>query len=282
MQTENIAKTLSRLGLNQYEGKVFVALQQLGFASAKDITKASGVPRPKVYEALDALHELGIVIKAMTKPTTFKPIPLADAFNLMLKRKLEDFEELQTQTSSIASEFNQKYPAIFGKEANAIMLVPDKDAVVSSVQELVENAKDSIDLVTSWRRFSKISLFSSAVLKAHNRDLRVRIVVQRPQQVDTLKQIINSPQMHKSIECRTLPQAPSTVVCIYDGENALICPEAQTEPNGFPALVTNNSALVEVAKAYFEKMWQAGTPNSENGHPLPADLSDATEQSAGS
>ncbi len=262
MQTENIAKTLSRLGLNQYEGKVFVSVQQLAVASAKDVAKASRVPRPKVYEALEALYERGLVIKAMTKPITFKPIPLADAFNLLLKRKLEDFEELQTQTSSLANEFNQRYPAIFGKDSSRIMLVPDKEAIASCIQELGEEAKVSIDLVTSWRRFSKIPVISDALMKAHNKDLRIRVVVQNPKDVVALKQIINSPDMPKSIEYRTIPQTPTTVVCLYDEKNALICPEAQTDANAAPALVTNNPALVEVAKAYFDKMWQTGIPHN--------------------
>ncbi|MCW4010480.1 MAG: hypothetical protein NWF05_07660 [Candidatus Bathyarchaeota archaeon] len=261
-QTENRIQILTRLGLTQYQGKVFLMLVQLVTATAKDIARESGVPRPKVYEALEALQEIGIITKVMTAPTTFEAIPLSDARSFLLKRKLKEYQNLRVEVSSLLRDLGQKQ-SVSGKKDSKIVLVSDKEAIVGCIQRLVENTKCSVDLVTSWKWFSKIPILSNALVNAQNRGAKIRVVVQRPVNGSSINDIISSIKTQKLIEYRTIPFAPSAITVLYDERHALICTEADAELKNSPTIVTDNSCLVEVTKVYFQKMWQTSQPYIE-------------------
>ncbi|WP_321163696.1 helix-turn-helix domain-containing protein [Halorubrum lipolyticum] len=52
------ANLLKELGFSEYEAYTFVYLLQLGTGTAKDVAEIGDVPRTRVYDAVDALHEL--------------------------------------------------------------------------------------------------------------------------------------------------------------------------------------------------------------------------------
>jgi sugar-specific transcriptional regulator TrmB len=253
-QFETRVQTLKRFGLTQYQAIVYLALEELGITTAKDIAKKSGIPRSKVYESLDALQELGIANKIITTPASFEASPPSKAMSFLLKRKLKDYQNLRTEKKSILRTFGKKHRDISNTKASKIVFVSDKEAIVSCMKRLVENAEDSIDLVTSWKRFSKISVFSDAFAKAKNKGVRIRLVVQMPKNRDSLKKVISSIGI-LHCEYRTISFAPSAIICIYDEKHVMIFTEAETRVKDSPIMVTDNSCFVEVTKVYFQKMW---------------------------
>lgn len=91
---------LERLGLSTYEASVFVALQQLGRGTARDIAEVTDVPRSQVYGATERLADRGLVDVQQTTPKQFRPIPLSEAEALLQRRQERDreraFERLQS------------------------------------------------------------------------------------------------------------------------------------------------------------------------------------------
>ncbi|MFC7136897.1 TrmB family transcriptional regulator [Halobaculum litoreum] len=58
MDTESLVETLEAAGLSPYQSAAYVALLDLGTASATDVADASGVPAPRIYDVLRTLEEL--------------------------------------------------------------------------------------------------------------------------------------------------------------------------------------------------------------------------------
>ncbi len=52
---------LVQLGLKEYEARIYVALVGLGETNVRRIHEVSGVPRPRVYDVLNALDEKGFI-----------------------------------------------------------------------------------------------------------------------------------------------------------------------------------------------------------------------------
>lgn len=61
MDRDALAETLEDAGLSPYEAAAYVALLELGTASATELADASTVPAPRIYDVLDALAERGYV-----------------------------------------------------------------------------------------------------------------------------------------------------------------------------------------------------------------------------
>ncbi len=74
-QQEQLTKALSKLGLSQYQAKVYSALASLGPSGVADIQKTSGVPRTKIYEVLEQLLDMGVVEFQSGRPVFYNALP---------------------------------------------------------------------------------------------------------------------------------------------------------------------------------------------------------------
>ena len=71
--------TLVQLGLNEKQATIYLALHQLGEASAYKVAEFSGLKRPTVYVILDELRQLELVVKVpYAKAQVFRTKPLMD------------------------------------------------------------------------------------------------------------------------------------------------------------------------------------------------------------
>ncbi|MHB9285596.1 TrmB family transcriptional regulator [Halobacteriales archaeon Cl-PHB] len=137
MDDETAVAGLERLGLTEYEARVFVALQKLGAGTASEVGEVADVPRSQVYGAADKLDDRGLVETRQSTPTAYRPVSLDQARTRLLdqlqRTGAETFDYLETVGGSHDEE-----------ETEAIWLVNGSDAVASRTAELVETAEDRV------------------------------------------------------------------------------------------------------------------------------------------
>src|SRR3972149_4309563 len=96
---------LRQFGLTEYQARVYLALLDLGTATATQIPPHSGVPRTRIYGAMAQLHERGLVEILPEDPLRYKPVP----FNAFLAKRAADFRDrarhLEEETPTLAREF---------------------------------------------------------------------------------------------------------------------------------------------------------------------------------
>lgn len=89
MKDKNTVRLLQRLGFGDYEARAYLGLLRGGEMSGYELARASGVPRPNVYDVLPRLEEKGAVVRVdspsgarYSAVPTSQFIPrLADRFN---------------------------------------------------------------------------------------------------------------------------------------------------------------------------------------------------------
>ena len=69
MNVDELITTLQNAGFAPYQAQAYVALLELGSASAQEIATASDVPGPRIYDVLHSLEEDGYI-------TTYEQDPL--------------------------------------------------------------------------------------------------------------------------------------------------------------------------------------------------------------
>ncbi|WP_117591393.1 TrmB family transcriptional regulator [Haloprofundus halophilus] len=82
----DVEEALERLGLSNYEARVFVALHRLGTGTAKDVHDLAGVPRSQVYGAAEDLEARGLVELQQSTPKRYRPVSLEAAKELLTVR----------------------------------------------------------------------------------------------------------------------------------------------------------------------------------------------------
>jgi len=95
---ERIRK-LRDFGLTEYQARAYLALLDLGTATASQIPPIARVPRTRIYATMQQLHGKGLVEIIPETPLKYKPVPFS---NYLMKVALEQRQRAETLEASIA------------------------------------------------------------------------------------------------------------------------------------------------------------------------------------
>lgn len=160
MPTEDQAvKLLEELGLTQYEARCLVALSRVGTSPAKRISELSDVPRSRVYDAVEGLHQQGLVGVQQSEPRKYRAVPKDEMLETLRREhrstisaldtaleKLQTAEQLEEKGAwAIADHENvtQRMTTLIddGNE-EVYLLVVDEEMVAETVYERLAAASD--------------------------------------------------------------------------------------------------------------------------------------------
>ena len=152
MSTRDAVDALKRLGLSNYEARVFAALQHLGTGTAQDISDLSEVPRSQVYGAADDLVEQGLAELVASSPKEYRPVSLAAAreqlaarLDRQQDRAFENLAELQTQADGRSG-------------SKGVATLRGRQPIDDRIDELIRTAEERVVLVAPESRSTPESL----------------------------------------------------------------------------------------------------------------------------
>jgi sugar-specific transcriptional regulator TrmB len=110
---DSAVENLVQLGLKEYEAKIYVALTGLGEANVRRIHEVSGVPRPRVYDVLNALDEKGFIEIRQGSPLMYYAVR-PDIVVSFLKKDLDTaaWESVKT-LEALSVDAQQNYSPIW-------------------------------------------------------------------------------------------------------------------------------------------------------------------------
>ena len=132
---------LERFGLSAYAARTFVALASLGTGTARDVSQVSEVPRTRVYDAVEELHEWGLVDVQQSSPKEFWVISAETTCG----RFERDF---QNRTNILQTALSELEPAERRAEQGGVWTVDGRTAVTDRVLEFFTNAEEEIVYMT--------------------------------------------------------------------------------------------------------------------------------------
>lgn len=132
---------LEQFGLSAYAAQTFVTLVSLGTATAKEVSEASDVPRTRVYDAVDELHDRGMVDIQQSSPQQFWAVS-SDTTG----RKFE--QEMDRRTSVLRTALDEIEPTKPSTEQRGVWTVTGQPAVTERVLEFLDEAEDEVVYMT--------------------------------------------------------------------------------------------------------------------------------------
>ena len=94
---------LESLGLTEYEARCFVALTRIGQGTAREIAEVADVPRPRVYDSVEALQGRGLADVQDAQPRRFRAPDPHDAVETIRReygRRLDRLDGLLPRLQS--------------------------------------------------------------------------------------------------------------------------------------------------------------------------------------
>jgi sugar-specific transcriptional regulator TrmB len=139
MSDEEAISSLERLGLSNYEARVFVALQKLSRGSAREVHEEAGVPRSQVYGTAESLEDRGLVEVQRSNPITYRPVGLEEARERLAERfersRDRAFDHLESVRDQRAAE---------SEEREDIWTITGSAAVSNRLASLVPEAEETL------------------------------------------------------------------------------------------------------------------------------------------
>jgi sugar-specific transcriptional regulator TrmB len=252
-------QVLINLGLTLKQARVYLALAESGPSRIMEISKKSKVARPDVYLALEKLQQLGLAEKIIKNPPDYRAISLKEGLSLLLETKANQYEKLKADTEALRNVIETKKPKDAIQTENVqFVLVPEGKGVIDRIAKAIEKTQLSMDLVLSWKRFSRgiSDTFAEKIENAWTRNVKTRFIVERPLRSTTSEQLIQYCLEKPSCQLRFTQDHTKAVFGVYDKKEVFIITISKTDLPSSPALWSNNDAMVCLASDHFEMLWR--------------------------
>lgn len=246
MRSHDLAPSLEEFGLSRYEAKAYLTLLGKGPLSASEVAYYSNLPRTKVYSTLTKLSKKGLVIITQDKPLVCTAVSPNDAFGELLvtqENKIGDMKTMIAKLEKIGEESIKPHGA---KECSYLVLGPD--LVLTTLKELILDAKEEIACVIDSWGLRIISECKNAMLKSLTNKIDIKILAGK----DCLDNDMLS----------SIPYGASVRVGDGDGANLFVLDKSivvmVNSNNGKGALFRSAEILSDLHSRIFNTAWANG------------------------
>ena len=251
-------QVLTSLGLTPVQARVYLSLVESGPLPISLISRIAMVARPDVYRALSNLQKMGLIERIIRKPLEYRSISMKEGISILLETKTHQYEEVRAEAQILldtaTAERTSKEKLI---ESPQFVLIPKGRTIINRIKTAIESAEQSIDLVLSWKRFSRgiACTFDESIEIAWAKNVKVRFIIESPLKSKTGEHLIQFCQQKPYCQIRFIPHYPKTIFGIYDKREIFIIVLSKTDLPGSPALWSNNPSLIALVEDHFETLW---------------------------
>ena len=249
--TAELSDNLMKLGLTEYEARTLVTLVRIGTGTAKDIADADGVPRTRVYDAVETLQNMGLVDVQYATPQRYTVISrdtVVSKLDLSRKNTIEGIAEKLGQLDTTEPATEQ-----FGT-----WTVTGHDAVNQRVHEFIDEADDELIYLTVDEYLTEDNL--DTLRNADDRGLDTYIGGISDDVRDRIQDAVPSVTLFETLW--EWADTPAGTLLITDKQTALVSvrvEEVETEDTEEVAIwgTGHRNSLVVILRAMFT--WQLET-----------------------
>lgn len=136
-------EALKRLGLSSYEAQVFIALQRVETATAREVDRMTDVPRSQVYGAAENLERRGLLDVQQSSPLRYRAVDLEEA-----RERLHDRLEHEEKRAFDYLESVRQESETGEETQEAIWTVHGRETVSDRIAQLVGDADERVVFAT--------------------------------------------------------------------------------------------------------------------------------------
>jgi len=224
----DLVAELNGIGFTESEAKVYLVLLRNNPATGYQLSKASGVPRSMVYEALGRLDARGAVLKsAEAKATLYRPLPpetLLESVDMEHHRKMQSLSSGLSRINATGS-------------GDLLWTITGETSVISYAADMIQSAQAELMVVLSDQGLRELQ---DVVQASCDRGVRVSALLTGDLELGCGEVAYHPP--HES----ELQELTDNIVVVTDEQEALIASGYEE----MSATVTTNRNLVLITRQF--------------------------------
>lgn len=250
---------LQKLGLTEYEAKIYLVLIKTGARKASELSFRGEVPRTKTYGAIKELERKGLLGIIPGKPEAYIPrspsevlVPMVEKLN----RELDSTQEV-IQGLALAYESSKYTKPDIPKEAEEFWEIEGRQHIINKLNQIFTDASKKVNYCTSAAGLVRAYKAHAEILaKAQRNGAVVRLLSPVTRETSGVAREIS-----EIVDFRTLDKPFGENFITVDGRELVVVeplPEdLRTDRGEDKCIWTTNRLLVELHDQLFERVWNA-------------------------
>ncbi len=250
-------QSLMKLGLTEYEARIYVVLSKMGPRNASEISFLGKVPRPKTYGAIRGLESKGLLRIVPGKPERYMAVSPSDVLIPLVEKLNRETSECVAVVENLTMAFETSKYVYTEKpfERSDLWSVRGREKVYKRVQDLINEAKVNVFFATTANGLVRLYKAHSEVLeKAAEHGAKVRIIAPVNQTNSSVAR-----ELQEIIEVRSTIN-PMMKFISADSAEIIFTEDIPDDTNVNAgqdvATWTNDPLLVKTHERIFDQVWQ--------------------------
>ncbi|WP_254532283.1 TrmB family transcriptional regulator [Natrinema gelatinilyticum] len=160
---------LQELGLQEYEARCFVALNQLPSGTAKEIHEISKVPRTRVYDAVQVLGSHGLVEVQHSNPQVYRAVDITEATQTLRQKYADRIDTLEMHLENTGVQETDEEVRV-----HEVWSLMGHEAIETRTHQLIDSANFEIVFVVIDEGLLSDGLFEGLQMAA-DRDISIMV-----------------------------------------------------------------------------------------------------------
>jgi len=254
---------LQRLGLTEYESRLYLSLIKQGPTKASQLSFFGQVPRTKAYGAIKELQRKGLLRIIPGKPELYEASsPNEVLFPLISKinREMKDSEDV-VQALAVTFEASKYTKRDAPKQSEEFWGMEGRQAISNKLNQVMLDASKSIYYSTTAAGLIRAyKVHAEAFEHAHKRGATVRVLSPITPTNNTVAR-----EFSEIVELRSTERPLANFVSI-DSKHLIVFDcmpdDANTRAGHDSAIWTSSKLLVDIFERLFEEVWRVTQPAS--------------------
>lgn len=164
---------LVELGLTEYEARAYLALLIKGSMGASELALASGVPRVKVYEAINGLVKKGLV-EVYGRPRKFSVVSDPAPLTSLLENEERRYKELKSVVNEIRGLSQKK--GVTSARGSFVQL-SGLDALETMLNDIMKRVREKLYIIANDDMLSFVKKYERQLINLAVEDVGVFIII---------------------------------------------------------------------------------------------------------
>lgn len=266
-----LVRTLSDLGLTNYEARVYLALTRRESSTAAEAARVAGIPRQRIYDVLSSLVTKGLAATRPGQVTKYVATHPTDAVERLVSDHRQRLEQLERESRVLAEALAPAFAVgqTHQDPLEYIEVLRDRRAINQRFGELQEGIEREILVFTKppYATPPEENVEGLEVTHAHDVFSVYELsIFEDSQNVEGVRRFVEAGEQARFVE-----ELPLKLVIIDERIVLFGMEDPVAAGAALTMLVVEHPALAKVLKIAFMHVWSAGMSFEEAYESMAAD-----------
>ncbi|MEM4139490.1 MAG: helix-turn-helix domain-containing protein, partial [Sulfolobaceae archaeon] len=217
---------------------VYSLLLLYGRMTAKELANKMNISYNKIYPILLKLEVRGWIRRIGSKPASFEAIDLREVWSnikILIQEKVEQFEK----------EFIEPLASMLSTSSTFNIIIIPQNKLIDTIIQMLNTSSSKYLIAISYKELCKKEILDSINALGLNKEVKI-----------ILNKEVSSQFSSTSIKPRYMDSIFGSGIITDDGVLLIV-----KQHNDLSGIYSNHRYLVEIARVYFEYLWNKSSPS---------------------